>query len=61
LRESPMRTEHRFQAGAPELKFLENYKWVGNGRIVVGENAEGERTVTVESRISQVVPSTVMD
>ncbi|KAJ4293184.1 hypothetical protein N0V90_008466 [Kalmusia sp. IMI 367209] len=51
-------TEHRFQTGAAKYKFLENSQWVGNGRFIVSNDP---RTVTVESRISQVVASTDMD
>jgi hypothetical protein len=50
-------TLHTFEAGAPELKDLENCHWVGNGRFIIGEGG----SITVESRISKVVPSTDMD
>ncbi|RDW80310.1 hypothetical protein BP6252_04948 [Coleophoma cylindrospora] len=50
-------TLHTFEAGVPELKDLENCHWVGNGRFILGE----DKGLTVESRISKVVPSTAMD
>ncbi|KAJ6153529.1 hypothetical protein N7470_006488 [Penicillium chermesinum] len=49
-------TIHTFETGTPELKELENSHWMGNGRFVLGENG-----LTVESRVSKVVPSTAMD
>ncbi|KAK2749196.1 hypothetical protein FQN57_006811 [Myotisia sp. PD_48] len=49
-------TIHGFECGHPKYKFLENHSWVGNGRFVVGDG-----TLTVESRVSQVVPSKDMD
>jgi hypothetical protein len=49
-------TYHTFETGAPELKDLENTHWMGNGRFVLSETG-----LTVESRVSKVVASTVMD
>ncbi|KAF3009314.1 hypothetical protein E8E15_002612 [Penicillium rubens] len=49
-------TIHTFETGTPELKELENSHWMGNGRFVLGENG-----LTVESRVSKVIPSTAMD
>lgn len=44
------------QVGDPNYKDLENSTWVGNGRFVL----EGER-LSVESRVSKVIPSTDMN
>jgi hypothetical protein len=49
-------TYHTFETGTPELKDLENTHWMGNGRFVLSETG-----LTVESRVSKVVASTVMD
>ncbi|KAL2807715.1 hypothetical protein BJX63DRAFT_436767 [Aspergillus granulosus] len=49
-------TIHTFETGVEELKDLENAHWVGNGRFILGETG-----LTVESRVSKVVPSTDMD
>ncbi|KAL8729267.1 MAG: hypothetical protein Q9166_004888 [cf. Caloplaca sp. 2 TL-2023] len=46
-------TNHYFETGDPQYKALENATWSGNGRFVF-ENGG----LSVESRISQVVPST---
>ena len=51
-------TFHTFQVGDPKYKFLEKNTFVGNGRFIVKNDP---RKVTVESRISQVVPSADMD
>ncbi|ORY03473.1 hypothetical protein BCR34DRAFT_667402 [Clohesyomyces aquaticus] len=49
-------TIHTFETGHPELKDLENCQWVGNGRFILAETG-----LTVESRVSKIVPSTDMD
>lgn len=47
---------HTFLVADPKLKDLENSTFVSNGRIIVSETG-----LTVETRQSKVVPSTVMD
>ncbi|KAJ8096593.1 hypothetical protein POJ06DRAFT_241250 [Lipomyces tetrasporus] len=49
---------HTFFSGDPTLKELENMTLVGNGRMLVDEET---RAITVESRISKVVPATGFD
>ncbi|ROT41102.1 hypothetical protein SODALDRAFT_396764 [Sodiomyces alkalinus F11] len=49
-------TAHTFEVGNTDLKVLENAHWVGNGRFILGETG-----LTVESRVSKVIPSTDMD
>ncbi|KAH8704709.1 hypothetical protein BGW36DRAFT_353159 [Talaromyces proteolyticus] len=49
-------TIHTFEVGNPEYSDLQNSSWAGNGRFVL---ADGK--LTVESRVSKVVPSTDMD
>ncbi|KAF2136925.1 uncharacterized protein K452DRAFT_322081 [Aplosporella prunicola CBS 121167] len=51
-------SEHTFEAGDPRYSFLGHHKFVGNGRFVVQQNPT---RITVETRISQVVPSTDED
>ncbi|KAK3339659.1 hypothetical protein B0T25DRAFT_618165 [Lasiosphaeria hispida] len=51
-------TYHTFQSGDPKYKHLQYKTFVGNGRFVVNENP---RTITVESRISEVIPSNDLD
>ncbi|KAJ9239473.1 hypothetical protein DTO207G8_918 [Paecilomyces variotii] len=46
---------HQFFSGDPALRDLENMTLVGNGRMLVDEET---RVITVESRISKVVPAT---
>lgn len=46
---------HEFFSGDLALKDLENMTLVGNGRMLVDEET---RVITVESRISKVVPAT---
>ncbi|KAH8645852.1 hypothetical protein BGZ60DRAFT_424898 [Tricladium varicosporioides] len=48
---------HTFQSGHPTFSGLENSTFAGNGRMLVHE----DRSITVESRISLVVPATGMD
>ncbi|KAI0384277.1 hypothetical protein F5Y04DRAFT_278282 [Hypomontagnella monticulosa] len=48
--------QHQFLVADPALKVLENNVFVSNGRIMVSEKG-----LTVESRQSMVVASTVMD
>lgn len=53
-------TIHTFESGHPKYKFLENKSWAGNGRFVV--HPEGMlKGLNVESRVSELVPSTDMD
>ncbi|KAI2463318.1 hypothetical protein F4781DRAFT_437551 [Annulohypoxylon bovei var. microspora] len=47
-------TTHTFSTGDPKYKHLEKKTFVGNGRFVINENP---RSITVESRISEVVAS----
>ncbi|KAI0891390.1 hypothetical protein F4806DRAFT_506597 [Annulohypoxylon nitens] len=47
-------TTHTFSTGDPKYKFLETKTFVGNGRFVINENP---RSITVESRISEVIAS----
>ncbi|KAF2846073.1 hypothetical protein T440DRAFT_493013 [Plenodomus tracheiphilus IPT5] len=49
---------HTFQSGAEGLRDLENTTFIGNGRMLVNEET---RKITVESRISKVVPATGFD
>ncbi|KAK0724654.1 hypothetical protein B0H67DRAFT_568453 [Lasiosphaeris hirsuta] len=51
-------TYHTFQSGDPKYKHLQYKTFVGNGRFVVNENP---RSITVESRISEVIPSNAQD
>lgn len=46
-------TIHTFEVGKEELKDLENCHWVGNGRFILSETG-----LTVESRVSKLIPST---
>jgi Protein of unknown function (DUF3237) len=60
LKLTPLRTAgaHTFHSGAEELRELEDTTFVGNGRMLVDEKT---RLITVESRISTVVPATGFD
>ncbi|KAJ5765404.1 hypothetical protein N7520_004963 [Penicillium odoratum] len=49
---------HQFHSGDPALEELQNMTLVGNGRMLVDEET---RVITVESRISRVVPATGFD
>ncbi|KAF2137748.1 uncharacterized protein K452DRAFT_235268 [Aplosporella prunicola CBS 121167] len=49
---------HTFQSGGDGLRELENMTFIGNGRMLVNEET---RVITVESRISRVVPATGFD
>ncbi|KAI9370400.1 hypothetical protein BJX61DRAFT_96107 [Aspergillus egyptiacus] len=49
---------HSYLSGDPALKELENMTFVGNGRLLVDEQT---RVITVESRVSKVVPATGFD
>ncbi|OOQ83532.1 hypothetical protein PEBR_34492 [Penicillium brasilianum] len=49
---------HQFHSGDPALDELQNMTLVGNGRMLVDEET---RVITVESRISRVVPATGFD
>ncbi|RAO73523.1 uncharacterized protein BHQ10_009535 [Talaromyces amestolkiae] len=51
-------TVHTFRTGNPKYKHLENKTFVGNGRFVITQNPF---SITVESRISEVIPSCDMD
>ncbi|KAK4673960.1 hypothetical protein QC763_0019390 [Podospora pseudopauciseta] len=50
-------TYHTFQSGDPKYKHLQYKTFVGNGRFVVND----DRSITVESRISEVIPSNDLD
>lgn len=52
---TPIAGSHQFFSGDPALRDLENMTLVGNGRMLVDEET---RVITVESRISKVVPAT---
>ena len=47
---------HSFEVGEGKNKELENRTWVGNGRFIVSDKG-----IALESRVSQLVPSTAMD
>ncbi|KAH8429234.1 hypothetical protein N8T08_007198 [Aspergillus melleus] len=49
---------HTFHSGDPELQELQNFTLIGNGRMLVDEKT---RVITVESRLSKVVPATGFD
>ncbi|KUL87833.1 hypothetical protein ZTR_03136 [Talaromyces verruculosus] len=49
---------HQFHSGDPAFDELQNMTLVGNGRMLVDEET---RVITVESRISRVVPATRFD
>ncbi|GAB1214365.1 hypothetical protein ATERTT37_003527 [Aspergillus terreus] len=49
---------HSFFSGDPSLSELENMTLVGNGRMLVDPET---RVITVESRISRVIPATGFD
>ncbi|KAG2001025.1 hypothetical protein GB937_010589 [Aspergillus fischeri] len=49
---------HSFFSGDPSLKELDNMTLVGNGRMLVDPDT---RVITVESRISRVIPATGFD
>ncbi|KAI9046046.1 DUF3237 domain-containing protein [Aspergillus affinis] len=49
---------HTFHSGDPELQELQNFTLIGNGRMLVDEKT---RIITVESRLSKVVPATGFD
>ncbi|KAG2416286.1 hypothetical protein HFD88_007501 [Aspergillus terreus] len=49
---------HPFFSGDPSLSELENMTLVGNGRMLVDPET---RVITVESRISRVIPATGFD
>jgi len=49
---------HSFFSGEPSFKELENMTLVGNGRMLVDPET---RVITVESRLSRVVPATGFD
>ncbi|KAL9629849.1 MAG: hypothetical protein Q9164_006694, partial [Protoblastenia rupestris] len=51
-------TVHTFETGDAKYKHLEYKTFVGNGRFVVNDNP---RSITVESRISEVIASNDMD
>lgn len=51
-------TYHTFKSGDPRYKELQYKTFVGNGRFIVNENP---RSVTVESRISEVIASNDFD
>lgn len=58
MRNTFLATYHTFQCGDPKYKHLQYKTFVGNGRFVVNENP---RSITVESRISEVIPSNDQD
>lgn len=50
-------TNFTFEVGSGKYKDLENRTFVGNGRFIIGDVGQ----VSVETRVSVVVPSTASD